>query len=213
MLRDARGTLDDHTKRKLGMITKSAAAMDTLVTDLLAHATLGREHTEFEPVALCEVAEQAQDNLRGAIEQAGATVEIEPLPTVMGERSSLVQLMQNLIANALKYRGASSPHVRVRADREDDWWRLLVEDDGIGIEECFHTQIFEAFHRLHSKHEYEGTGLGLATCKKVAEHHGGRIWVTSSPGQGSTFHVTLSAVLESIDVGTLAQRVDLRRCA
>ena len=118
-----------------------------------------------------------------------------PLPAVLGDGDELVRLFQNLIANAVKYRAeARSPMVTVTATRCGPFWDLAVADNGIGIDSQYFDRVFLIFQRLHKRGDYEGTGIGLAICKKIAEHHGGRIWLESTPGEGSAFHVTLPAV-------------------
>jgi light-regulated signal transduction histidine kinase (bacteriophytochrome) len=130
-------------------------------------------------------------NLRAAIEEAGAAVTWDALPTVLADDTQLTQLFQNLIGNALKFRSASVPRVHVFASSQDAAWHFMVRDNGIGIEPQYFERIFMVFQRLHNKAEYPGTGIGLAICKKVVERHGGRIWVESQPGEGSAFHFTL----------------------
>ena len=113
------------------------------------------------------------------------------MPTVRADPSQLAQLFQNLLGNALKFRGEAPPKVRVDACRDGDCWRFSVSDNGIGIDSKFREQIFDVFRRLHTHQQYGGTGIGLAICKKIVDRHGGRIWVESEPGQGATFHFTL----------------------
>lgn len=110
---------------------------------------------------------------------------------MLGERGQLVQLLQNLLSNSLKYRSGAAPRIGVRAVPEGGRWRLSVEDNGIGIDPAYHEKIFALFQRLHTRKEHPGTGIGLALCRKIVERHGGRIWVESRPGAGATFHFTL----------------------
>jgi light-regulated signal transduction histidine kinase (bacteriophytochrome) len=146
------------------------------------------------PVDLAAMAAEAQVNLRPVLEQARARVEVGPLPTVEGDAVELVRLFQNLIGNAVKYRAAERPPVvRIDARRDGDQWEVTVADNGIGIAPEFHERIFRLFQRLHVRAEYEGTGIGLAACRKIVEHHGGRIWVDSAPGEGSAFRFSLPA--------------------
>ena len=130
-------------------------------------------------------------DLRAAIEEAGASVTYDALPTIEADDLQLTQLFQNLIGNALKFRSASVPRIQISAKEKEHEWQFSVHDNGIGIEAQYFERIFMVFQRLHNKGEYPGTGIGLAICKKVVERHGGRIWVESRPADGSAFHFTL----------------------
>jgi light-regulated signal transduction histidine kinase (bacteriophytochrome) len=130
-------------------------------------------------------------NLRVVIEETGAELTHDPLPWVRSDPTQLVQLLQNLIANAVKFRGAEIPRIHVGAAREAGQWRFWVRDNGIGIDPRFRERVFEIFQRLHPRSAYPGTGIGLAICKRIAERHGGRIWVESEPGRGATFFFTV----------------------
>jgi len=129
--------------------------------------------------------------MRAAIEESGAAVTYDALPIAKADDVQLAQLFQNLIGNALKFRSASVPRISVFAKEKETEWEFGVQDNGIGIEPQYFERIFMVFQRLHNKGEYPGTGIGLAICKKVVERHGGRIWVESQPGQGTTFYFTL----------------------
>jgi light-regulated signal transduction histidine kinase (bacteriophytochrome) len=132
--------------------------------------------------------------LEPSIQEAGASVTWDDsLPAVLGDRAQLVQLVQNLVGNAVKYHGPRSPVVHVSASRNGDDWAFAVEDNGIGIDARQHEKIFEVFRRLHDQQEYPGTGVGLAVCRRVVLRHGGRIWVDSTPGEGSVFRFTIPA--------------------
>ena len=130
-------------------------------------------------------------DLRAAIAESQAVVTHDPLPTVMADPFQMGQVFQNLIGNAIKYRGSRKPEVHIRAEQRDGEWRFSVRDNGIGIAPQHHERIFGVFQRLHTREEYPGTGIGLALCEKIVERHGGRIWVESQPGKGSTFFLTL----------------------
>ena len=168
-----------------------AARMKQLIEDLLAYSRVGTKGKEFVAVSLEAPLKRALTNLRAAIQESGAAVTADALPTVDGDEVQLAQIFQNLIGNALKFRGAAAPHIHVGAVEEAGEWHISVADNGIGIEPQYFERIFMLFQRLHAMGEYPGTGIGLAICKKVAERHGGRIWVSSQPGAGSTFHFTL----------------------
>jgi hypothetical protein len=131
--------------------------------------------------------------LKPAIEEAGATVTQDPLATLPGDATQLRQLLQNLIANAIKYRDTRAPEIHVGCVRDGNRWRFCVKDNGIGINPEYAERIFVIFQRLHTQKHYSGNGIGLALCKKIVERHGGKIWVVSQPGEGSTFHFTLPA--------------------
>ena len=131
-------------------------------------------------------------NLEVSIRESGAVVTAAPLPTVMADPAQLRQVFQNLIGNALKFRGEEPPHIHLGVERQGREWVLAVGDNGIGIDPQYFERIFQVFQRLHTQREYAGSGIGLAICKKIVERHGGRIWVTSEPGKGATFSFTYS---------------------
>jgi light-regulated signal transduction histidine kinase (bacteriophytochrome) len=152
----------------------------------------------LEYIDLNAVVTQVTENLRDDIEKSGAVIEADPLPVIVGSRHQMVQLFQNLLSNALKFRGKEPPRVKVSANSGDGAWCFAVQDNGIGISSEYFDQIFVIFRRLHKRGDYPGSGIGLAICKKVVESHGGRIWLESQPGSGSTFHFTLSRVKELV---------------
>jgi PAS domain S-box-containing protein len=188
------GRLDNDADEFIGYAVEGANRMQTLINDLLAYSRVGTRGRELVPTGTRQAFEAARANLRAAIEEAGAEVPCsEELPTVMGDHTQLVQLFQNLISNALKFgREGVSPRVEVGAERRsEEEWLFSVADNGIGMESQYAERIFRIFQRLHGKEEYGGTGIGLAICKKIVERHGGRIWVDSEVGEGSTFYFTL----------------------
>jgi two-component system, chemotaxis family, sensor kinase Cph1 len=166
--------------------------MQALINDLLVLSRVGTRGKTFETVACDAVLDQVLKNLKLAIQDSGAIITRGPLPTVFAEESQLTQLFQNLLANAIKFRAADLPRIHVSAERHDAAWKIMVRDNGIGISPDQKDRIFVIFQRLHTKKQYPGTGIGLAICKKIAERHGGRIWVEPSPGSGSTFSFTIA---------------------
>ena len=187
------GQLDERGEQYIAFAVDGAKRMQALINDLLAFSRVGRIERPRELVDMGELVAHATSALGLAIEEAGATVEVDgPLPEVYGERTLLGLVLQNLIANAIKFHADEPPHVRVSARRDGDHWELAVADNGIGIEPQYADRIFIIFQRLHPRDAYEGTGIGLAMCRKVIEHHGGHIWLQASEnGNGATFRFTL----------------------
>ena len=164
--------------------------MQGLINDLLAYSRVGARVKGFEPTDCSAVLDQALADLKAAIEKSGAVVTYDPLPAVMADNSQLVQLFQNLIGNAIKFH-VEAPRIHVSAEQKGKEWVFSVRDNGIGIEPQYAERIFVIFQRLHTREDYPGTGIGLAICKKIVERRGGRIWVESQPGTGSTFYFTI----------------------
>jgi light-regulated signal transduction histidine kinase (bacteriophytochrome) len=161
--------------------------MKALITDLLAYSRVGTRGKEFH-LTDCEVVlEHCLSNLKVAIEENQAEINHDPLPQILADEVQLEQVFQNLIGNALKFRGADPPRVHIGLSRADGFWNFSVHDNGIGIDPQYFERIFIIFQRLHTRARYEGTGIGLAVSKRIIERHGGRIWVESQPGSGSTF--------------------------
>jgi len=185
------GKLDKDAHEFMRYVVDGAARMKQLIEDLLAYSRVGTRGAAFRAVETEAPLRRAISNLRNAIEEAGAAVTWDPLPALEADEGQLAQLFQNLIGNALKFRSASVPRIHISASEQADEWQFRVIDNGIGIEPQYFERIFMVFQRLHNKEEYPGTGIGLAICKKVVERHGGRIWVVSTPGTGSTFHFSL----------------------
>jgi PAS domain S-box-containing protein len=182
---------DGDAKEFMHYVVDGAARMKQLIEDLLAYSRVGTKGKEFREIELEAALKRAVTNLRAAIEESGAQVTWDPLPRLSGDDGQLAQVFQNLIGNALKFRGAQAPRVHVSCSDQANQYELIVADNGIGIEPQYFERIFMVFQRLHTKGDYPGTGIGLAICKKVVERHGGAIWVTSQPGEGSQFHITL----------------------
>jgi signal transduction histidine kinase len=168
-----------------------------LIRDLLEYSRAGRGDLSVEEVPVGSVVEQALEALAGAIEESGAQVTVGDLPVVRADRASLCRVFQNLVGNAVKFTGEETPHVRIEADLANGDWRFSVRDNGIGMNPEHAQRIFEPFQRLHGEEDYPGTGIGLAVCERIVDQFGGRIWVSSSPGEGSVFHFTLPAALPS----------------
>jgi PAS domain S-box-containing protein len=188
-----RGRLDPDADQFIGYVVDGASRMHQLITDLLAYSRVGTKGNPFGAIDCEVVFARVLGDLKLAIEQAGAVVTHDTLPTVLGDGVQLGQLFQNLLGNAIKFRGAQPCRVHVRAERNGREWTFAVCDNGIGIAPEHATRIFLIFQRLHSAAEYPGTGIGLAISKKIVERHDGRIWVDSYPGVGATFCFTIPA--------------------
>jgi PAS domain S-box-containing protein len=189
-----RGKLGADADDFIGYVVDGAVRMQHLINDLLSYSRVGRTGKGFAPTDCAAVIATVCANLRKTIEESGAAVTIDSLPTVLAEESQLLQLFQNLLSNALKFRkDRTAPEIHVGARRQGEDWLFWVQDNGIGIDRQYADRIFLIFQRLHNKKEFPGTGIGLAICKKVVEHHGGRIWVESEPDHGSAFYFTLPA--------------------
>lgn len=184
--------LDEDADQFLKFIVDAAKRMAGLIQDLLAFARVTADEERICSVALDEDLETALTYLHQAVDESGATITHDPLPTLAVDRGQMVRLFQNLVGNALKYRSAGRPPlVHVRAEERESEWVISVKDNGIGFEPAHAASIFTPFRRLHSQDEYPGSGVGLAICRKIVEGHGGQIWAESKPGEGSTFSFTL----------------------
>ncbi|MEK7375291.1 MAG: ATP-binding protein, partial [Thermodesulfobacteriota bacterium] len=186
-----KGKLDADADEFIAYALEGATRMRALTNDLLEYSRVGTRGRPFEPTDCAGVIQGALANLLAAVGESGAVVTYDGLPTVMADATQLTQLFQNLIGNAIKFRGKEPPRVRISAERQGKEWLFSVSDNGIGIAPEYTERIFNIFQRLHTRSEYPGTGIGLAICKKIVERHGGRIWVESEPGKGSTFHFTI----------------------
>ena len=184
-------TFDDDGEEFLAFAVDGAERMREMIDGLLAYSRVETQGDPFEPVDLEAVLDDVLTDLQVRIEETGAAISREPLPTVDGDARQLRQVFQNLLSNAIQYSGDEPPRVSVSADRDGRLWRLSIRDRGIGIDPDDTDRIFTVFQRLHSVEEYDGSGIGLAVCKRVVERHGGEIRVDSEPGEGSTFSFTL----------------------
>jgi PAS domain S-box-containing protein len=188
---ECEGKLDEQAADWIRRTIQAIDQMQTLIRDLLAYSRVDSRSRPFAAVSVQEVFNDAVAALDSSIADAKGQVTCGELPVITGDRSQLVQLMQNLIGNGLKYHGDKTPQVHVSAERKGQEWVFSVRDNGIGIEPKYYERIFEIFKRLHDQNEYPGTGIGLAVCRRVANRHGGRIWVESEPGCGSVFYFTI----------------------
>ncbi len=185
------GQLDESADRYIGYITDGVIRMQGLIDDLLNYSRVGRIELNLKATNLGAVTQQVIADLGTVIESKNANISVDALPTICADPTQMRQLMQNLIANAIKYCQADVPTVHIWATQADETWTISVQDNGIGIDPQFAERIFIIFQRLHRRDEYSGTGIGLAICKKIVERHGGKIWVNSQGGRGSTFSFTL----------------------
>jgi len=190
LARRYQGRLGPEADEFIAYAVDGAERMKALINEILAYSRVGRRGRSFAPVDTEALLAEVLVNLKVAIEERGAVITHDPMPTVVGDRMELSRLFQNLIGNALKF-CTERPRIHVGAVRDGDAWRFSVHDNGIGIDPKYHGRIFGVFQRLHGRNEYPGTGMGLAIAKKIVERHGGAIWVESAPGAGSTFYFTL----------------------
>lgn len=186
-----KGQLDAKADQYIHFAVDGAERMKALIMDLLEYSRVGSGKDSFTEVDTAVVLQEVGDTFRERIIAARASVVIDPLPTVWGDKVQLMQLFQNLLSNALKYHSDRLPEIHIHFREEPRHWLFSVRDNGIGIDSQFFDKIFIIFQRLHNKSEYSGTGIGLAICKKIVERHGGRIWLESRPGEGSTFFFTI----------------------
>jgi signal transduction histidine kinase len=205
--------LDDKAREFINFAVDGCKRMQTLINDLLAYSRVGTQGNPLVPVS-CEAAlERVLRALKVAIQDSGAVITKEALPVVLADEVQLCQLFQNLIGNALKFKNSTVPRVHVSAERSGGGWKIAVRDNGIGVSSEHSERIFVIFQRLHTRTQYPGTGIGLAICKKIAERHGGRIWVEPSPGGGSTFCFTIEGAESSRAKGDENHELRIRATA
>ncbi|MCC6591076.1 MAG: response regulator [Bryobacterales bacterium] len=197
--RQLEAKLDRGERQLMHTIVESAQRMSSLVRDILSYSRAASDTRNFGHLPLNDSVDWAMDNLQEVIRSSAASVEVETLPAIWGDRIQLGQLFQNLISNAIKYAAPGvPPQIRIRAEAcEDEEWVIGVHDNGVGIPEAHVDRVFAPFTRLHGR-EVPGTGIGLALCRRIVEGHGGRIWVESQVGAGSTFRFTLRAASASV---------------
>ncbi|MEM7209265.1 MAG: ATP-binding protein [Pseudomonadota bacterium] len=189
LLKNHHDQLDNEAQEWISMIDASANRMGLLIDDLLEYARVDSRKSALTQLDLAESVNDAVQVLQGSIQESAANVNIEALPQIQGDPAQLSQLFQNLIGNAIKYRGSAPPEIAIACHSTDDEHIVSIRDNGIGVKPEYHTRIFEIFQRLHSQSEFPGTGIGLAVCKRIAERHDARIWVESEVGTSSTFFV------------------------
>ncbi|MER7864329.1 ATP-binding protein [Amycolatopsis japonica] len=187
------GKLDERGDQYIGFAVDGAKRMQALINDLLAFSRVGRRPGENVLLESGDLLDAALGNLEDAVAESGARVTHGELPAVHGEKSLLTAVFQNLVGNAIKFRGEEPPEIEISAERDGEDWRFSVTDNGIGISDEYAERIFVIFQRLHGRGEYPGTGIGLALCRKIVEHHGGRIWLDTSVPSGTRFCFTLPA--------------------
>lgn len=185
-----KGKLDENADKYIHYAVDGALRMQTLVKDLLAFSRVGRTQEAPQNTDCNLVVRSVMANLQSVIQESGARINYCELPVLLADHTELAQLFQNLIGNAIKFRRAEPPEIRVTAEKKKKEWLLSVADNGIGIAPQHADDVFVIFKRLHTREEYPGSGIGLAICKKIVEHNQGHIWVESEPGQGSTFRFT-----------------------
>ena len=189
--RNYKNLFDAKGEEYIAYAVDGAKRMQMLINDLLSYSRVGTQGNEFALTDCAGVVGLAIKNLQKAIQESGAGITCDQLPTVLADKMQLLQLFQNLLANAIKFRTERAPEIRITAQHTDGSWQFAVKDNGIGIEPRHFDRIFLIFQRLHSRRHYPGTGMGLAICKKIVDRHGGTIWPVSDPGMGTTFFFTL----------------------
>ena len=183
--------LDKDAKEFIQFAVDGALRMQTLINDLLSYSLVGARRKTVKPTDCHSVLDQVIANLSVTIEQNNVIITNDDLPTVMADASQMHELFKNLVSNAIKFRSEHAPRIHISAKQDRNKWLFSVQDNGFGIDPQYKDKIFLIFQRLHSKEEYPGTGIGLAICKRIVERHGGKIWVDSNVGKGSTFYFTL----------------------
>ncbi len=182
--------LDDREKQYLKFIREGVGQAQRLIKDLLEYSCIGKEKV-YEEIDISSVLTEVLSSIKTVIEEVGVAVKCGPMPRIVANHSEMIQLFQNLMVNAIKYRSQKPLEIQVAAGSEGNMWVFSIKDNGIGIDPQFKERIFDMFQRLHAKNEYSGSGIGLAICKKIVENHGGKIWIDSTLGDGTTFYFTI----------------------
>ena len=183
--------LDADADDFINYVIDGTRRMQDLINDLLTFSRIGKKGMDFKAIDSGTILEHVLENLQTTIKEAKAVITHEQMPIIIADSSQLVQLFQNLLSNALKFKGKEAPRIHISTEKKDDAWIFSIHDNGIGIDPEYAERIFIIFRRLHSKTEYEGTGIGLAICKKIVERHGGHIWIKSESGRGSAFYFSI----------------------
>lgn len=194
LARRYQGKLDADADEFIGFAVDGANRMKAMIDGLLEYSRIGRDGKDLVPTRAQDALNQSLANLQTAIQESGASILWDPLPTVKSNALLFTELFQNLVGNAIKFRGEEPLRVRIAAQQKGSEWIFSVGDNGMGIDPKHAERIFDIFQRLHARDQYPGTGMGLAICKKIVERHGGRIWVESRPHEGATFHFTLPVI-------------------
>jgi len=194
--RQYKDKLDENAMEYINFAVDGAKRMQNLINDLLAYSRVHTKGEKFEDVHLDKVFDDVLFNMEIPIEENNVIITKEPLPKINADYSQMVQVFQNLISNAIKYRRQETPQIQIFSQKQDYKWQFSIKDNGIGIKPDYFEQVFQIFRRLHTHDEYKGTGIGLAITKRIIERHNGNIWVESEPGKGSTFHFTIPETIE-----------------
>lgn len=187
--------LDEKGHQYIGFAVDGAQRMQALINGLLDYSRVGSRGAELQAVDMNKVMDTVMTNMHVSAERARATITVGEMPPVLGDEQQLVQAFQNLLSNALKFRGEKTPEIEIGVRRKKKEYVFSIRDNGIGIDQRHFERMFVVFQRLHTREEYAGHGIGLAITKRIVERHGGRMWVESAPGQGSTFFLTLQGDL------------------
>jgi PAS domain S-box-containing protein len=188
---DYAASLNPETRECIRRTIDNVEQMQTLIRDLISYSQIDAHAIPFRPTDMNEVFDDAMAQLDASIDETGALVTRDDLPMVNGDRAQLVQLVQQLLGNAIKYHADKAPRVHMSARKNGTAWRFRVSDNGIGIDAKYQSKVFSLFRRLHTQQAYPGTGVGLPICRRIVHRHGGTIWVESEPGNGSSFYFTL----------------------